>query len=107
MMAYTSARYDDSPMTAPAPIGRIIVAGPKTFSFSPSDSKEARIDWLSLSTHTVCSLSVGIPAALADSLRFPSDQSREDHAYETVIRVTYSPTLGLRYAREGYPQRVK
>lgn len=31
----------------------------------------------------------------------------EDYAYETVIRVTYSPTLGLRYAREGYPQRVK
>lgn len=34
MMAYTSARYDDSPMTAPTPIGRIIVAGPRLFFFA-------------------------------------------------------------------------
>lgn len=106
MMAYTSARYDDSPMTAPTPIGRIIVAGPRRFFFAvrlkgSEDRLVVVVDSWS------ASLYVGIPVALADCLRFPSDQSREDHAYETVIQVTYSPTLGLRYAREGYPQRVK
>lgn len=46
---------------------------------------------------------MGIPVALADCLRSPSDQSREAQACETVIRVTYSPTLGLRYPRQGIP----
>lgn len=101
MMAYTSARYDDSPHDRFCAHWAVSELRAQDFSFSPSDSQEARIDWLWWSVHIVCSLSVGIPVALADCLRFPSDQSREDYAYETVIRVTYSPTLGLRYAREG------
>lgn len=34
MMAYTSARYDDSPMTGFVLIGRIRVAGPRLFFFA-------------------------------------------------------------------------
>lgn len=33
MMAYTSARNDDSPVTGAVPIGRIRVVGPRLFFF--------------------------------------------------------------------------
>lgn len=78
MMAYTSARYDDNPMTGSVRPLAVSELRAQDFSFSPSDSQEARIDWVSLSAYMVCSLSVGIPVALADCLRFPSDQSREE-----------------------------
>lgn len=100
-MAYTSARYDDSPMTGSVLIGRNRVAGPRPFLLSPSNSMAARIDWLSLSAHVVYSLSVGIPEAVADCLRFPSDQSREESRLRDCHPGDVQPHARAECAREG------
>ncbi|KAI3397799.1 hypothetical protein diail_10332 [Diaporthe ilicicola] len=73
-MAYTSARYDDTSVTGSVLMSGVRGAGPRLFFFAVR-LKERGLIGYHLRLKLAYSLSVGIPAALADCLRFPPPES--------------------------------